>query len=212
MGAEGELTTQWAGLTRPRYAMAGSCGSSWRGGWRRRKTPRRLHASNLWAVLFLLWKTPYANRDEPPSAFLFHFSRTSRVVAAMISNGPQLHWAAGRGLGRTLPNDEATLVKSAAGEQTIRGHRHEPMAEEPDDPPLRTMGGTAHLCGQPGLSPPAGPGREGLPSAVVLTGRAEADAATLAASIAFEELTVWHLQRPPAWDDGSSFTSASVSN
>lgn len=47
---------------------------------------------------------------------------------------------------------------------------------------------------------------------MVLTGRAEADAATLAASIAFEELTVWHLQRPPAWDDGSSFTSASVSN
>lgn len=130
----------------------------------------------------------------------------------MISKGPQLLWAAGRGLGRTLRNDEATLVKSVTGGRTIRDYQHEPMTEEPDDPPLRTMGGTANLCGLPGLSPPAGPGREGLPSAVVLTGRAEADAATLAASIAIEELTVWHLQRPPAWDDGSSFTSASVSN
>lgn len=87
-----------------------------------------------------------------------------------------------------------------------------PVSEEPDDPPLRTMGGTANLCGLPGLSLPAGPGRDGLPTAVVLTGRADADAAVLAAGIAFQELTDWHVQRPPAWDDESSSASASVSH
>jgi aspartyl-tRNA(Asn)/glutamyl-tRNA(Gln) amidotransferase subunit A len=85
----------------------------------------------------------------------------------------------------------------------------EPVSTEPDVAPLRTMGGTANLCGLPGLSLASGPGRDGLPTAVVLTGRADADAAVLAAGIAFQELTAWHLQRPPAWNDRSSFTSAS---
>jgi Asp-tRNA(Asn)/Glu-tRNA(Gln) amidotransferase A subunit family amidase len=71
------------------------------------------------------------------------------------------------------------------------------------------MGGTANLCGLPGLSLPSGPGRDGLPTAVVLTGQVDADATVLAAGIAFQELTAWHLQRPPAWNDRSSFTSAS---
>ncbi len=84
----------------------------------------------------------------------------------------------------------------------------EPISEEPNEPPLRTMSGTANLCGLPGLSLPGGPGRDGLPTAVVLTGRADADAAVLAAGIAFQELTAWHLQRPPAWNDRLSFTSA----
>ncbi|MDF3038467.1 MAG: Amidase [Thermomicrobiales bacterium] len=85
----------------------------------------------------------------------------------------------------------------------------EPVTEEPDTPVLRTMGGTANLCGLPGISLPSGPGRDGLPTAVVLTGRVDADATVLAAGIAFQELTAWHLQRPPAWNDRSSFTSAS---
>jgi hypothetical protein len=56
----------------------------------------------------------------------------------------------------------------------------EPVAEEPDDSPLRTMDGTANLRSLPGLSLPGSPGRNGLPSAVVLTGRADGDAAELA--------------------------------
>lgn len=86
----------------------------------------------------------------------------------------------------------------------------EPVSEEPDEPPLRTMGGTANLRGLPGLSLPSGPGRDGLPTAVVLTGRVDLDAAVLAAGIAFQELTAWHHQRPPAWNDRLSFTSAPV--
>ena len=84
----------------------------------------------------------------------------------------------------------------------------EPHSEEPDAPTLRTIGGTANLCGLPGLSLPAGAGREGLPTAVGLTGRADADAAVLAAGIAFQDLTDWHRQRPPAWSDWTVSKSA----
>jgi Asp-tRNA(Asn)/Glu-tRNA(Gln) amidotransferase A subunit family amidase len=86
------------------------------------------------------------------------------------------------------------------------------IAEEPDDSPLRTMVGTANLCGLPGLSLPGGPGRVGLPTAAVLTGRDDGDAAVLAAGMAFQVLTAWHLQRPPAWNERSSFTSATGFN
>ncbi len=76
----------------------------------------------------------------------------------------------------------------------------EHFREEPIDHELRTIGGAANLCGLPGLTLLAGPGRDGLPTAVGLTGRADADATLLAVGIAFQDLTSWHRQVPPMWN------------
>jgi aspartyl-tRNA(Asn)/glutamyl-tRNA(Gln) amidotransferase subunit A len=74
------------------------------------------------------------------------------------------------------------------------------FSEEPDDPAARPMGGSANLCGLPGVFLPAGPGREGLPTGITLTGRADGDAALLAVGIAFQERTDWHVQHPLSQD------------
>jgi aspartyl-tRNA(Asn)/glutamyl-tRNA(Gln) amidotransferase subunit A len=71
------------------------------------------------------------------------------------------------------------------------------FSEEPDFFGLRTIDGAANLCGLPGLMMPAGPGAQGLPAAVCLTGRADADAVLLAAGQAFQAATEWHLAVPP---------------
>ena len=70
------------------------------------------------------------------------------------------------------------------------------FSEEPNDPAARPIGGAANFCGLPGLFLPMGPGRDGLPTAVTLTGRADEDAAVLAAGIAYQARTDWHLQHP----------------
>jgi aspartyl-tRNA(Asn)/glutamyl-tRNA(Gln) amidotransferase subunit A len=72
-----------------------------------------------------------------------------------------------------------------------------PFSEEPDFFGLRTIDGAANLCGLPGLMLPAGPGAQGLPTAVCLTGRADADAVLLAAGQAFQAATQWHVAVPP---------------
>jgi aspartyl-tRNA(Asn)/glutamyl-tRNA(Gln) amidotransferase subunit A len=69
--------------------------------------------------------------------------------------------------------------------------------EEPNGAFARTIGGAANLCGLPGLAVPIGSGRNGLLVGVSLTGRADSDAALLAAGIAFQQLTTWHRDRPP---------------
>ena len=71
------------------------------------------------------------------------------------------------------------------------------FSEEPDFFGLRTIDGAANLCGLPGLMMPAGPGAQGLPTAVCLTGRVDADAVLLAAGQAFQAATDWHLAVPP---------------
>lgn len=86
------------------------------------------------------------------------------------------------------------------GYARVASRLDEPIREEPGDPAARTIGGAANLCGLPGITLPAGPGRDGLPTAVGLTGRVDGDAAVLAAGIAFQGLTYWHRQRPPARD------------
>lgn len=73
----------------------------------------------------------------------------------------------------------------------------ERFSEEPDFFGLRTIDGAANLCGLPGLMMPAGPGAKGLPTAVCLTGRVDADAVLLAAGQAFQAATEWHLAVPP---------------
>ena len=72
-----------------------------------------------------------------------------------------------------------------------------PFSEEPDFFGLRTIDGAANLCGLPGLMLPAGPGANGLPTAVCLTGRVDSDAVLLAAGQAFQAATEWHLAVPP---------------
>jgi aspartyl-tRNA(Asn)/glutamyl-tRNA(Gln) amidotransferase subunit A len=81
--------------------------------------------------------------------------------------------------------------------------------EEPKVPGTRTIGGAANLCGLPGLTLPIGSGDNGLPVAVSLTGRVDADAAVLAAGIAFQSRTAWHRRRPPALDLQSLSTQTS---
>jgi aspartyl-tRNA(Asn)/glutamyl-tRNA(Gln) amidotransferase subunit A len=71
------------------------------------------------------------------------------------------------------------------------------FSEEPEFFGLRTIDGAANLCGLPGLMMPAGPGAQGLPTAVCLTGRADADSVLLAAGQAFQAATEWHLAVPP---------------
>lgn len=72
-----------------------------------------------------------------------------------------------------------------------------PFSEEPDFFGLRTIDGAANLCGLPGLMLPAGPGAQGLPAAVCLTGRADEDAVLLAAGQAYQAATQWHVAVPP---------------
>jgi aspartyl-tRNA(Asn)/glutamyl-tRNA(Gln) amidotransferase subunit A len=71
------------------------------------------------------------------------------------------------------------------------------FSEEPDFFGLRTIDGAANLCGLPGLMLPAGPGAQGLPTAVCLTGPVDADSVLLAAGQAFQAATDWHLAVPP---------------
>lgn len=71
------------------------------------------------------------------------------------------------------------------------------FSEEPDFFGLRTIDGAANLCGLPGLMLPAGPGAQGLPTAVCLTARADADAVLLAAGQAYQAVTDWHFAVPP---------------
>lgn len=71
------------------------------------------------------------------------------------------------------------------------------FSEEPDFFGLRTIDGAANLCGLPGLMMPAGPGAQGLPTAVCLTGHLDADAVLLAAGQAYQAATEWHLAVPP---------------
>jgi len=85
----------------------------------------------------------------------------------------------------------------APGYLTVASGIGERFGEEQNDVESRTIGGAANLCGLPGLTLPAGPGRDGLPTAVGLTGRVDADAAVLAAGAAFQERTSWHRQFPP---------------
>lgn len=81
--------------------------------------------------------------------------------------------------------------RSVATDITMR------FSEEPEFFGLRTIDGAANLCGLPGLMMPAGPGARGLPTAVCLTGRVDADAVLLAAGQAFQAATDWHLAVPP---------------
>lgn len=81
--------------------------------------------------------------------------------------------------------------RSEATEITMR------FSEEPDFFGLRTIDGAANLCGLPGLMMPAGPGAHGLPTAVCLTGRPDADAVLLAAGQAYQATTKWHVAVPP---------------
>ncbi len=72
-----------------------------------------------------------------------------------------------------------------------------PFSEEPDFFGLRTIDGAANLCGLPGLMMPAGPGAQGLPTAVCLTGRVDTDPVLLAAGQAYQAATEWHVAVPP---------------
>lgn len=72
------------------------------------------------------------------------------------------------------------------------------FSREPNFFGLRTIDGAANLCGLPGLMLPAGPGALGLPTAVCLTGRVDADAQVLAAGQAFQAQTTWHRVLLPA--------------
>jgi aspartyl-tRNA(Asn)/glutamyl-tRNA(Gln) amidotransferase subunit A len=56
----------------------------------------------------------------------------------------------------------------------------------------------ASLAGLPGLAMPAGFGAGGLPVGVQLIGNYLDEARLLAVAHAFQQLTDWHLQRPPA--------------
>jgi aspartyl-tRNA(Asn)/glutamyl-tRNA(Gln) amidotransferase subunit A len=54
-----------------------------------------------------------------------------------------------------------------------------------------------NVVGTPALSLPMGPGADGLPLALQLTGPAGADRAVLATGACFQQRTSWHRQRPP---------------
>lgn len=72
----------------------------------------------------------------------------------------------------------------------------ERFPEEPERAFARTIGGASNLCGLPGLSVPIGPGRDGLPVGISLTGLADRDATVLAAGMAYQERSGWHRQAP----------------
>ena len=106
---------------------------------------------------------------------------------------------------RVRTRASAALAQTFAGYDAIitPGYRSEAtelsmrFSEEPDFFGLRTIDGAANLCGLPGLMLPAGPGAHGLPTAVCLTGRADADAVLLAAGQAYQAATEWHVAVPP---------------
>lgn len=106
---------------------------------------------------------------------------------------------------RVRTRASASLAEAFAGYDAVitPGYRSEAteltmrFSEEPDFFGLRTIDGAANLCGLPGLMMPAGPGAHGLPTAVCLTGRADADALLLAAGQAYQAATDWHVAVPP---------------
>lgn len=61
------------------------------------------------------------------------------------------------------------------------------------------LGAVGNLCGLPAVSLPNGFGRGGLPTAVELMGRADADATLLAIAAELQRRSDWHLARPPGW-------------
>jgi aspartyl-tRNA(Asn)/glutamyl-tRNA(Gln) amidotransferase subunit A len=54
-----------------------------------------------------------------------------------------------------------------------------------------------NLAGQPTLSVPNGFGQDGLPTALLLTGRAFSDEALIQLAAEYQRRTDWHLRRPP---------------
>jgi aspartyl-tRNA(Asn)/glutamyl-tRNA(Gln) amidotransferase subunit A len=106
----------------------------------------------------------------------------------------RLRGRASQALAQAFADYDAIITpgyRSVATEISMR------FSEEPDFFGLRTIDGAANLCGLPGLIMPAGPGAQGLPTAVCLTGRADADAVLLAAGQAFQAATEWHVAVPP---------------
>ena len=61
------------------------------------------------------------------------------------------------------------------------------------------LGAVGNLCGLPAVSLPNGFGRGGLPTAVELMGRADADATLLAIAAELQRRSDWHLARPSGW-------------
>lgn len=61
-----------------------------------------------------------------------------------------------------------------------------------------SIDGAGNLCGLPAITVPNGFGERDLPTGLMFTGRAYADATILAAAQAFQTRTTWHARRPPA--------------
>lgn len=101
---------------------------------------------------------------------------------------------AGSALEHAFARYDAIITPGYRSEATPISMR---FSEEPDFFGLRTIDGAANLCGLPGLMMPIGPGAHGLPTAVCLTGRADADAVLLAAGQAYQAATEWHVAVPP---------------
>ncbi|MFT4037369.1 MAG: amidase [Thermomicrobiales bacterium] len=100
-----------------------------------------------------------------------------------------------RELGAALAEFDAVITP---GYRSVAPPIDQHFSKEPNFFGLRTIDGAANLCGLPGLMLPAGPGALGLPTAVCLTGRVDADAQVLAVGQAYQAQTTWHRALPPA--------------
>ena len=75
-----------------------------------------------------------------------------------------------------------------------------PPIEVPKDVRRVPLGGAANIVGLPGISVPNGFGQEGLPTAIVFTGRQFADNSVLLAAAALQARTDWHRRRPAGYE------------
>ena len=73
----------------------------------------------------------------------------------------------------------------------------DPELDPDEDRPPDVLGAIGNACGLPAVVVPSGFSREGLPTGIQFVGRAYEDNRVIAVARAYQELTDWHLRRPP---------------
>ncbi len=122
------------------------------------------------------------------------YARTA-VLAVDYLRAMRLRAEIGRQVDGLLAGYDA--LAAPATPSTARAIASDDDPDEDEDRPPDVVGAIGNACGLPAVVVHSGFSGEGLPTGIQLVGRAYDENSVLAVGRAYQELTGWHLRRPP---------------